>query len=113
MRAMEPVGIALGVLIGVVSGAVCDLLLSTARNGGPNLKSVAAVIGELLALPTFWFGGPWVTTGLVSSVSLTQVVPSYMVSLSVVFTLVVSWPLLQLVRQLGKEIGQPQGVASD
>jgi hypothetical protein len=108
---MHPVGMALGLLIGVVSGVACVLLLAVARRGQPDLKSTAAIIAELLAIPTFWFGGPWVTTAILQSVSLADIVPSYMLSLSVIFTLIALYPLIVLVRRLGQEIGRVEGAA--
>jgi hypothetical protein len=106
---MHPVGIALGVLIGLVSGAALNLLLWVAGRGKPDLKSTAAVIAQLFAIPTFWFGGPWVTTTAMQSISLDEIVSAYMMSLSVVFTIMAVWPMFRLVRHLGREIGRAEG----
>jgi hypothetical protein len=105
---MHPVGIALGLLIGLVSGAALVLLLAVARRGQADLKSTAAVIAELFAIPTFWFGGPWVTTTAMQSISLAEILPSYMVSLSVIFTGIALVPMYGLVQSIGREIGRSE-----
>ena len=110
-RRMQPLGVALGVLIGVVSGTSLVLLLRTALAGRPGLKETLAITSELLAIPTFWFGGPWVTTVFVQSVDVRLILPSYMVALAASFVLIALYPLLRLVIWLGNQIGRSEGLA--
>ena len=109
--AMQPLGVALGVLIGVVSGTCLILLLRTALAGRPGLKDTLAITSELLAIPTFWFGGPWVTTVFAESLDLRAILPSYMVALAVTFVLIALYPLVRLVIWLGNQIGQAESLA--
>ena len=109
--AMQPLGVALGVLIGVVSWTCLILLLRTALAGRPGLKDTLAITSELLAIPTFWFGGPWVTTVFAEAVDLQAILPSYMVALAVTFVLIAMYPLSRLVIWLGNQIGQAEGLA--
>ncbi|MGI9146252.1 MAG: hypothetical protein ACR2IK_06880 [Chloroflexota bacterium] len=102
---MQPLGAAMGVLIGVVSGICLVLLLRTALAGRPGLRETLAITSELLAIPTFWFGGPWVTTALLQSLDLGQILPAYMVTLAFTFVLIALYPLVRLVIWLGNQIG--------
>ena len=107
---MQPLGLALGVLIAMMSGFALILLVSTAvRDRGLHVRTTLALTGELLAIPTFWFGGPWVTTVLLTTVDLAQILPSYMISLSVTFTIIAFFPLLWLILSLGRQIAKVQG----
>ena len=68
------VGIPLGVLIGVLTGGVAILLFRTAWRE-TDLAGLLKVIGEILIIPTFWFGGPWLTTTFLDSVDLDEIQP--------------------------------------
>jgi hypothetical protein len=56
-------GPALGFFIGVICGLAVLLLIRTAQTARATLKTTVAEISQLLAIPTFSFGGPWVTSG--------------------------------------------------
>lgn len=100
-------GIPLGILIGLVSGYVLTLLLRTAVSiKEPQVKDTLSVIGELFSIPTFWFGGPWVTGVFLKSVDRASILPQYMVSLAFTFLAIVIWPLIKLVISLGEQIGE-------
>ncbi len=98
-------GVALGFLIGAISGIAVLLLIRMAASGKPSLKSALAEISQLLAIPTFCFGGPWVTT-LLTAVELRAILPAYAVSLSLTFALVAGYPLTMLVIAIGNRIGR-------
>ena len=107
---MQPLGAALGILIGVVSGLSLVLLLRTALAGRPGLKDTLAITSELLAIPTFWFGGPWVTTAFAQSLDIGLILPSYMVALACTFVLIALYPLVRLVIWLGNQIARVEGL---
>lgn len=50
------VGIPLGILVGIVSGAAFLIFLRTAFRGDAQKAA-----GSLLAMPTSWFAGGWLT----------------------------------------------------
>jgi hypothetical protein len=49
---MEPLGLGLGVLMGVISGTCLILLLRTKLAGGASVKSTLTITSELLAIPS-------------------------------------------------------------
>jgi hypothetical protein len=100
------VGVPLGLLIGVVSGITFLLLMDTAFTGRRNVQSVMKIVAQLLAVPFFWFGGPWVTTAVMKSVNLATIFTAYIYSLAVTFLLIVIFPTLNLVINLGKRMGK-------
>jgi ABC-type dipeptide/oligopeptide/nickel transport system permease subunit len=97
MTSDDAVGVALGLLIGVVSGFALLLALRVSASSEVALRTVLATIGQLLALPTFWFGGPWLTSSVMRTVDLAQAVPFYTISLALVFTAIAARPLLRFV----------------
>ena len=102
---MQLPAVALGVLIGLVSGLAFMLLLRTALSGKLEFKASMAIVGELLAIPTFWFGGSWVTASLLQGLNVAEILPTYMVALAVVFSAIAIYPLSRLVIRLGNGIG--------
>jgi hypothetical protein len=101
------IGITLGFLIGLVTGAVVILLLRTAMvQDAKDIKAILSIVGELLAIPTFWFGGPWLTTKMLVSINVGETLPSYMAALVCTFTLVALYPIVRLVIRTGSQIGQ-------
>ena len=100
-------GVALGILIGVTSGVVALVLLKTANTASvKDVSSIVALTSEILAIPTFWFGGPWVSTKLFGLVPLAGMINPYIVSLAIAFTLLVAYPIFRWVTQLGAELGR-------
>lgn len=103
-------GIFLGFLIGIISGVVMikflTMLLSASHKKiQPNLM----IIGELLAIPTFWFGGPWLTTSFLIDVKLNDILENYILSLGVTFGLICLIPLIRYIIRMGNEIGKIEG----
>jgi hypothetical protein len=97
------VGWGLGVLIGLTSGFVLVLLLRLALLGRPGLKTSLTVIGQFLAIPTFWFGG-WMTTSALQGVRAED----YVVALATVFSGVSLYPLIKLIIVLGIQIDESE-----
>jgi len=103
------IGIPIGLLIGVISGVVFLLLVRTAWS---SQKAVWKVIAQLIAIPGFWFGGPWVTTTLFEQVDLASMLPYYASTLAVVFGLISFRVLLRIIAQIAREVGENQGGSS-
>jgi hypothetical protein len=103
-------GVALGILIGVTSGVVALVLLKTANTASvKDVSSIVALTSEILAIPTFWFGGPFVSTKLFGMLSLDAIINPYIVSLAISFVLLVVYPIFRWVAQLGAELGRTGG----
>jgi nitrate reductase gamma subunit len=98
-------GVALGLLIGLLSGFVLMLLVRTAmRQDAKDLKAIVAVITELMSIPAFWFGGPWLTETFLSAMP-PETLSAYVSSLAITFLVVASWPLGRLVHKVGVDVG--------
>ncbi|HYU51967.1 MAG TPA: hypothetical protein VEK37_03450 [Gemmatimonadaceae bacterium] len=100
-------GIVLGVLIGITSGVVFLLLLGTASRW-KGASSIVPLTGEILAIPTFWFGGPWVSTKLLVGVSTADMLNPYLLSLLLTFSAIFAYPGVQWIVRLGKDLGAHQ-----
>lgn len=104
------VGLALGFLIGIISGTVFLLLLKTAVSAPhKGASSILTLTAELLAMPTFWFGGPWLTTSLLELVHLQDLINPYVGSLAVTFSIISLYPAARWIIQLGEEFGKRHG----
>ena len=107
---MSMIGYPLGVLIGVITGFVFIMLFETARaDSKAKFSTVIKISTQLLAMPTFWFGGPWLTTQFLRPVNLEEVLPGYLTSLTITFFLLVAWPLLKYVILVGNQVGDTKG----
>lgn len=103
-KKMDFVGISLGVLIGIVTGVVMILLINAATQTKIKTKDIITLIGEFLSIPTFWFGGPWLTTSMLKIVNLNDILQSYMLSLVLTFVLVILNSLIRFIIRKGNEI---------
>jgi len=99
-------GIFIGFLIGILSGTVTlVLLLTVSRAPIEKTKSIIAITSEFLAIPTFWFGGPWITTRLLETVNLTEMLNPYIVSLSFVYIAMLIYPMFRWISRVAEELG--------
>jgi len=99
-------GLALGLLIGIISGTVFLWLLKTAVSASnQGISSVVTLTAELLAMPTFWFGGPWLTTELLKLVPMQELLNPYVGSLAVTFCIISLYPATRWILQLGEDFG--------
>lgn len=99
-------GLALGVLIGLITGTVFLLILKTAdRVSDKATSSILTLTTELLAIPTFWFGGPWLTSRMLELVPLSELINPYLVSLVTAFSIISLYPAARWIIQLGEELG--------
>ncbi len=107
-------GIPLGLLIGAVTGLVLLLLLRTAwATSARQWKNIISIVGEILALPTFWFGGPWLTSKLLADTDFTSILPYYMASLAVMFLIIVIVPIFRVIIKTANEIENPKKVTNE
>jgi hypothetical protein len=89
------VGIPLGVLVGFLSGAAFVVFIRAAfREEG--LKAGTS----LLAMPTSWFGGGWLTQVF----DVEQILSSYVTALSVTVVVIGAIPLFKVVVRVTREI---------
>ena len=98
-------GLVIGVLVGVITGTVFLLLLKTADRASEKGASILTLTSELLAIPTFWFGGPWLTSGLLKLVPLSELINPYLVALAAVFSIISLYPAARWIIQLGEQLG--------
>ncbi len=98
------VGAALGILMAIISG-VALLFLFRAAERARGVKDTASVFSALLSIPTFWFGGPWLTGSLLHSVDTGRAVPFYTITLAVCFGAIAAGPLLKEIGDLSKRTG--------
>jgi hypothetical protein len=107
------IGIAVGILIGILTGvATLVTLIPFFRARGttiPASNGITAVVTQLLGLPLFWFGGPWLTTKMLQSVDFLEFVPPYIASLAVSYIGVLLYPLARWVLWLGRTMGDGGG----
>ncbi len=104
---MPEIGVPLGFLIGFITAYVFLLLIRTAfiLKEKP-IKNLLALIAEILAMPTFWFGGPWITTKFLKATEPDQILPTYILSLAIVFGIAITYPLIRLIIRIGNEFGR-------
>jgi hypothetical protein len=97
------IGLGVGLLIGLITGANFLFMLRT-------LASVASwadglkVAAEIAAIPTFWFGGPWVTNKIIPAETWTAMAAWYVGALAVVFGLIISVPLIRFIARVARAI---------
>lgn len=96
------IGIPLGILIGIVTGVSFLFLVHTAWRSSEDPKAIFSVVAHILAIPTFWFGGPWLTTTMLADVQPGSILTSYLVSLTCTFVAISIFILVKLVKRLGE-----------
>jgi hypothetical protein len=103
------VGALVGILIGTVSGVVTLVTIHpylSIRGFVPANSGAARIATQLIGLPAFWFGGPWLSTKLLGLVDLNDFLVPYVGMLAVFYIAVVSYPLVIWIRSLGIQIGR-------
>ena len=107
------ISLALGVLIGLVSGLITILVLldTKPRTGryslmervfGRHQPSAVRSIMKLSTLPVFWLGGPWLSSALMEGLNWIELRPLYMASVAVVYLVVVVVPLVAIILRITK-----------
>jgi hypothetical protein len=102
---MLVIGIPLGIMIGILSGIALLLFLKTILEE-QSVKKTITVVGEILAIPVFWFGGSWVTTPLLESIDREEMLPYYILALSCTWVPIGVWGLYRLMTRIGNEKGK-------
>lgn len=103
------IGIPIGVLIGLLSGVIFIFLVRTAWTSRNDGKAVGKVILELIAIPTFWFGGSWAASAFLKEIDVSAMLPYYATSLAVVFALIALPVLFNIILQIAREVGRRSG----
>jgi hypothetical protein len=102
------IGIGVGALIGVISSVNFLFMLRTlskAASWSDGLK----IVGEVAAIPTFWFGGPWITTKIIPAATWQAMAPWYVSALTLVFLAIVVKPLILYTARIAQEISVSSG----
>jgi hypothetical protein len=102
------VGSVVGLLIGVISGTVFLLLLRSANLSTTSTQKLVSLTAEIFAIPTFWFGGKWVSSSLLQQAENPDFLNSYVVSLALCFFLFCSYPAFRWIGSLAVELGGPR-----
>ena len=100
------IGICLGALIGVITGAIFIYMLKSLSKAAVWLDGVK-IVAEMLSIPTFWFGGPWVATKVLLSVQWQHVLPWYIALLAILFLVIATIPMLRFVVRMATETEGP------
>jgi hypothetical protein len=101
-RPDKVLAIGVGVLIGIITGMIFLLLmwqLAAVKKTAVTNKINAAVT-RFLALPGFWFGGPWLTGRLIVNSGLDAAVSYYTLTLTLTFLVIIGLPLVRLVQRI-------------
>jgi hypothetical protein len=101
---LPQVGIPLGLLIGVLSATVSVLFLRTLQVVRRQVRDVVELAAEIVAIPSLWLGSPFASAAL-SDVQPSQILSSYLITLALVYSLIMYWPLVKLIIATGAEIG--------
>lgn len=107
LDALPAIGVPLGLLMGLLSGLLALLFLRTLQIVRRQTRDVLELVAELLGIPTLWFSAPFTTTAI-SSVEPSQILTSYIITLAVVWSPIVFWPLFKLIVTTGIEIGSEE-----
>src|SRR5437868_5728581 len=77
----QMIGVPIGVLIGTITGLVVMLMIRTAWQRILGIGDLLKITGEFLVVPTFWFGGPWLSGKLLASSDPSGFLSEYLVTL--------------------------------
>jgi hypothetical protein len=101
-------GIVVGLLIGCVSSiATLVTLVPYFRTAVPsNGMTLTALVTHILGFPAFWFGGPWLTTKVLQSLTFADFGQQYIVCLGISYLGVIAYPTFCWVLWLGKTMGK-------
>jgi len=107
------IGIALGLLIGFVSLVPFTLLVGTGhrliREPEISMGNLITILGELLAMPTFWFGGPWLSSKIIAALDWEELMEPYVLALAVTFVLPALVLVVVLIIKTAGEMAQSTG----
>ena len=101
---MVNVGIAIGIIMGCLSGAIFINILKTLAGNNIGVKDKVIMFGEITLIATFMFGGSWLDTKLLGIVNINEILESYMNSLLSTFILISLFPLFWYIMRTGNQI---------
>lgn len=90
------VGIPLGILIGGLSGALSVQFLRTLQGVKRQVGSVLALVTQFAGIPTLWFAVPFGSKAL-AGIDPSRLLTSYIITVALIWSALVSFPLIQLV----------------
>jgi hypothetical protein len=95
------VGIALGVLVGTISGAAFTLFVASAfgKDGKADPQKAGT---SLLSMPATWFGGGWLTTIF----DVADILSAYVTALAITTVAISAIPLMKTVVRVSNDIGR-------
>jgi len=104
-------GLFLGIPIGIISGIVFLILFKTLiSNSIRGISSILKVIAQILAIPTFCYGGQWIAGKLLDILfenpDVDKMVSSYIISVGLFFSLIVIFPISRWIIKLGEDLGK-------
>ena len=67
-----------------------------------SVKQSPIIAGQLFAIPTFWFGGKWLSAPLLDPINRTEMLEPYMVTITFIFGIIATVRILQQIRSSGK-----------
>lgn len=97
------VGIALGLLNGMLSAVVFVYLVKGLAESAGGLSDIQIAL-KVLAIPTFWFGGPWVATRTLEAVDWEKQIEPYAVSLFLAFLLITILPMYVYIKRIASDM---------
>ncbi|HZP96034.1 MAG TPA: hypothetical protein VFC31_06840 [Candidatus Limnocylindria bacterium] len=103
---MEIAAVLIGVLIGLLTGAIANLALLSATQGTLDVGKLGKLGAYLLAVASAWFGGSWVSGQIVSSVKWPDVLQFYTLGLLVGFCPLFAYTAWRLAVKIGREFGK-------
>jgi hypothetical protein len=98
-------GIALGLLIGILSGAVFIWMLNGLASAA-TIRDGLKMVVQILLIATFWFAGPWLARGALKEVRWPDILEPYAASLALTFLVISLWPLVRFILRMGKVLSQ-------
>ena len=105
-------GLSIGIFMGVLAGLIMLLLLNPAiliTRGKPTkaiVKLVLQITTALLTLPAILFGGSWLSNSALHLEGLSNFSECYTLSLTIVFLIMVAFPLARWILKFGRNIGE-------
>jgi len=101
-------GVTLGVLIGYVEALNLNILLAGAKTWRDSLDNTLKATGQVLALPGFVFGGPWLSAQTLSWLTPENFASPYAIAFVVVFILGTHTAWTDIAASAGQAWRQPR-----
>jgi hypothetical protein len=99
--------------MGVLAGVDMLLLLSPVIVSGSNkptatiVRLILQISAAILSLPAIVFGGSWMSNAFLGLDKVAYFSECYSLSLTIMFLLIVVFPLARWILKIGRTIGEP------